>query len=73
MPKMAVEPGQLHRDNKQKSKNVQGQEMKMREMMITKKHRRVYHKIKQGQKRHSREVRLLLLIRSTIVRCRWRR
>uniref|UniRef100_A0A914XB30 BRCT domain-containing protein n=1 Tax=Plectus sambesii TaxID=2011161 RepID=A0A914XB30_9BILA len=55
-PQMAVEPGQLHRDNKQKSKNEEGQELKMREMMIAKKHRRVYHKIKRGTKRHAREV-----------------
>lgn len=56
---MRVEIGKTHRKNAQKELNEKGHNLKMREMMIAKKHRRVYHKIKRGIKRQAREVKAL--------------
>jgi len=50
----------LFKDNKQKELNEKGQNLKLREMMIPKKHRRVYKKIKFGEKRKAKEQRKLL-------------
>jgi pescadillo protein len=52
---MHVEMGQAYKENRQKLINQKGHDLKMREMMIPKKHRRVYKKIKYGQKRSLRE------------------
>lgn len=40
-------------------KHFKGHNLKMREMMIAKRYRRVYHKIKRGKKRQAREVNAL--------------
>uniref|UniRef100_A0A0N5AF18 Pescadillo homolog n=1 Tax=Syphacia muris TaxID=451379 RepID=A0A0N5AF18_9BILA len=56
---MHVEPGKTYRKNKQMEMDEKGHELKLREMMIAKRHRRVYHKIKRGIKRQAREVREL--------------
>lgn len=68
---MSVKTGKVFKENLQKKlnqvvslkfsttlkkyKSFQGQELKLREMMIPKKHRRVYKKIKYGQKRQASE------------------
>lgn len=57
--KARVEVGKTKKENLQKSLNEKGHDLKMREMMIPKKHRRVYYKIKRGIKRQAREVKSL--------------
>uniref|UniRef100_A0A914DNS5 Pescadillo homolog n=1 Tax=Acrobeloides nanus TaxID=290746 RepID=A0A914DNS5_9BILA len=52
---MSVKTGKVFKENLQKKLNQVGQELKLREMMIPKKHRRVYKKIKYGQKRQASE------------------
>ncbi len=56
---MRAVAGKFHRDNAQKRRNEEGEQLRMREMMIPKKQRRVYHKIRRGQKKQRREVRML--------------
>ncbi|KHN72215.1 Pescadillo -like protein [Toxocara canis] len=56
---MSVAVGKTHKENKQKQLNEEGQNLKLREMMIAKRYRRVYHKIKRGKKRRAREVNAL--------------
>jgi len=58
--------GKLHRDNAQKRRNETGEQLRMREMMIPKKQRRVYHKIRRGQKKQRREVNTLTTKRAHI-------
>ena len=53
---MAVETGKVFKKNKQKVLNEQGEQQKLKEMMIPKKHKRVYQKIKRGTKKKVREV-----------------
>ncbi|CAG9530602.1 unnamed protein product [Cercopithifilaria johnstoni] len=55
IPTMNVNKGQMHRENLQKKLNEEGHELKLREMLIPKKRRRVYSKIKRGIKRRIRE------------------
>lgn len=48
---MEVKKSRMHKENLQKKLNEQGHELKLREMLIPKKRRRVYAKIKRGIKR----------------------
>ncbi|VDK73210.1 unnamed protein product [Litomosoides sigmodontis] len=52
---MNVNKGRMHKENLQKKLNEEGHELKLREMLIPKKRRRVYSKIKRGIKRRIRE------------------
>uniref|UniRef100_A0A915B5U3 Pescadillo homolog n=1 Tax=Parascaris univalens TaxID=6257 RepID=A0A915B5U3_PARUN len=63
---MSVDIGKIHKENKQKKLNEEGHDLKMREMMIAKRYRRVYHKIKRGKKRQAREVTALKLKRAKL-------
>lgn len=56
---MKVTTGNVYRTNKQKEKNERGQEEKLKEMMIAKKHKRVYHKIKKGIKKKNTQVKAM--------------
>jgi len=58
-PKMFVLPSKVFNENKQKTADIEGQSLKLREMMLPKKHKRVYEKIKFGIKRKRREALLL--------------
>lgn len=53
---MKVEKGKLERIHKQKLLNDAGENKKLQEMMIPKKHRRVYQKILKKQKHVTNEV-----------------
>ncbi|KAK0416073.1 hypothetical protein QR680_012283 [Steinernema hermaphroditum] len=53
---MRVELGQTWQPNAQLAQNDVKHGLKLREMMIAKKHRRVYHKIKHGIEKKKREV-----------------
>ncbi|TKR76121.1 hypothetical protein L596_017313 [Steinernema carpocapsae] len=53
---MSVELGATWKPNAQLEQNTVGHDLKLREMMIAKKHRRVYHKIKHGIQKKKREV-----------------
>ncbi|MFH4980761.1 hypothetical protein AB6A40_007470 [Gnathostoma spinigerum] len=64
--KMSVELGRTHKKHKQKEINEKGHDLKLREMMIAKKHKRVYQKIKYGIKRKARENRQLAQKRAAI-------
>lgn len=61
-PKMKVERGKVEKIHKQKLLNDAGESKKLQEMMIPKKQRRVYHKIKKKQKHISNEVNFHYLI-----------
>ncbi|CAD5223340.1 unnamed protein product [Bursaphelenchus okinawaensis] len=54
---VAVKKGRVHKDNPQNKINQDGQELKMREMMIPKRFKRAYKKIKHGQQEKKKEVR----------------
>jgi len=54
-----VKAGKVFRENQQKLINEKGHDRKLREMMIPKKHRRVYKKIRFGEKRLAREAKKL--------------
>ncbi|VDN04935.1 unnamed protein product [Thelazia callipaeda] len=54
-PNMKVRKGRMHRENMQQKLNEQGHELKLREMLLPKKRKRVYSKIKRGIKRRVRE------------------
>lgn len=53
---MRVELGKTWRPNAQLEQNAVGHNLKLREMMLPKKNRRVYHKIKHGIQKKKREV-----------------
>jgi len=53
---MRVELGKTWRSNAQLDRNDVSSSLKMREMMIPKKQRRVYHKLKRGIDKKKREV-----------------
>uniref|UniRef100_A0A1I7VK08 Pescadillo homolog n=1 Tax=Loa loa TaxID=7209 RepID=A0A1I7VK08_LOALO len=55
VPTMNVNKGRMHKENLQKKLNEEGHELKLREMLIPKKRRRVYSKIKRGIKRRVHE------------------
>uniref|UniRef100_A0A0R3S3U6 Pescadillo homolog n=1 Tax=Elaeophora elaphi TaxID=1147741 RepID=A0A0R3S3U6_9BILA len=55
VPTMNVNKGRMHKENLQKKLNEEGHELKLREMLIPKKRRRVYSKIKRGIKRRIHE------------------
>jgi hypothetical protein len=55
-PAMRVKTAKPFKENQQKKINEKGHDLKLKEMMIPKKHRRVYQKIKFGIKRKSKEV-----------------
>uniref|UniRef100_A0AAF5PP75 Pescadillo homolog n=1 Tax=Wuchereria bancrofti TaxID=6293 RepID=A0AAF5PP75_WUCBA len=55
VPIMNVNKGRMHKENLQKKLNEEGHELKLREMLIPKKRRRVYSKIKRGIKRRVHE------------------
>lgn len=63
---MSVDVGKTHKENKQKKLNEEGHDLKMREMMIAKRYRRVYHKIKRGKKKQAREVNTLKMKRAKL-------
>ncbi|VDK62113.1 unnamed protein product [Onchocerca ochengi] len=52
---MNVSKGRMHKENLQKKLNEKGHELKLREMLIPKKRKRVYSKIKRGIKRRIHE------------------
>ncbi|VDP14173.1 unnamed protein product [Onchocerca flexuosa] len=52
---MNVNKGRMHKENLQKKLNEKGHELKLREMLIPKKRKRVYSKIKRGIKRRIHE------------------
>ncbi|KAK6743961.1 hypothetical protein RB195_010952 [Necator americanus] len=52
---MRVALGKMHKKNKQLEINEQHAQAKMREMMITKRHKRVYHSIRQKMKKNKSE------------------
>ncbi|KAM3723699.1 Pescadillo [Dirofilaria immitis] len=52
---MNVSKGRMHKENLQKKLNEKGHEIKLREMLIPKKRKRVYSKIKRGIKRRIHE------------------
>jgi len=56
---MKAVAGSTFRQNEQKRRNEEGEQLKMREMMIPKKRRRVYAKIKRGTKKRVRQTRAL--------------
>ncbi|CAJ0950766.1 unnamed protein product, partial [Mesorhabditis belari] len=56
---MSVETGKMHKKNAQKEINKKGEERKIRELMIKKKHKRVYDKLTKGIKRHRGEAKKL--------------
>ncbi|VDO34222.1 unnamed protein product [Brugia timori] len=55
VPIINVNKGRMHKENLQKKLNEKGHELKLREMLIPKKRRRVYSKIKRGIKRRVHE------------------
>ncbi|KAL4002586.1 Pescadillo N-terminus family protein [Acanthocheilonema viteae] len=55
VPTMNVNKGRMHKENLQKKLNEEGHKLKLREMLIPKKRRRVYSKIKRGIKRRIHE------------------
>lgn len=61
-----VKEGKSYRENPQEKINLAGQDLKLREMMIEKKHRRVYEKIKFGKKREAKEANKLEIKRKKI-------
>ncbi|KRZ63416.1 Pescadillo -like protein [Trichinella nativa] len=63
---LEVKPGVVHKDNRQKKLAEEKEELRLREMMIAKKYRRAYQKIRFGQKRQAKEVRKLVKKRKTI-------
>ena len=52
-----VKEGRVHKVHPQQTRNDEGAQLKLREMLIPKKHKRAYEKIKFGQKRQKREAR----------------
>lgn len=52
---MQAKVGRMSKKNKQKEINLKGEQLKMREMMLAKKHIRVYNKIKKGVRRNRAE------------------
>ncbi|KRZ34234.1 Pescadillo -like protein [Trichinella pseudospiralis] len=63
---LEVKPGVVHKENGQKKLAEEKEELKLREMMIAKKYRRAYQKMKFGQKRQAKEVRKLVKKRKMI-------
>jgi len=64
---MRVELGKTWRPNAQLEQNAVGHNLKLREMMLPKKNRRVYHKIKHGIQKKKREVNTLTNKRQTLL------
>ncbi|CAD5233003.1 unnamed protein product [Bursaphelenchus xylophilus] len=60
-----VKKGRVHRENPQQKINEEGHDLKMREMMIPKRFKRAYKKIKHGQKEKKKEVRKMHAKRQT--------
>jgi pescadillo protein len=56
---MRVEAGRTYKENPQRKINEEGHNLKLKEMLIAKKYRRAYKKIKFGMKREKRETRKL--------------
>uniref|UniRef100_A0A915PI92 Pescadillo homolog n=1 Tax=Setaria digitata TaxID=48799 RepID=A0A915PI92_9BILA len=56
---MDVNKGQMHKENLQKKLNEAGHELKLREMLIPKKRKRVYSKIKRGIRRRVHDEKML--------------
>ena len=61
-PTMQVKEGRADGPNAHRRVAEQAEERKLQEMLIAKKHRRAYQKIKFGQKRKAKEVSLLKLL-----------
>uniref|UniRef100_A0A914GZ88 Pescadillo homolog n=1 Tax=Globodera rostochiensis TaxID=31243 RepID=A0A914GZ88_GLORO len=65
---MAVQKSKVHKESRQKQINAEGHNLKLREMMVAKKHRRVYGKIKYGLKRKAQEANKLAEKRAKLTR-----
>ncbi|KAI6194624.1 Pescadillo-like protein [Aphelenchoides besseyi] len=55
-----VKEGNVHKVHPQQVRNEAGQQLKLKEMLIAKRHRRAYEKIKFGEKRKKKELRKLV-------------
>uniref|UniRef100_A0A915LED7 Pescadillo homolog n=1 Tax=Meloidogyne javanica TaxID=6303 RepID=A0A915LED7_MELJA len=51
---MSVQKSRIYKESEQKKINEEGHNLKLREMMIPKKHKRIYEKLKRGTKRRAR-------------------
>ncbi|KAL7075437.1 hypothetical protein ACQ4LE_004936 [Meloidogyne hapla] len=51
---MSVQTSKIYKESEQKKINEEGHNLKLREMMIPKKHKRIYEKLKRGTKRRAR-------------------
>ncbi|KAI6183837.1 Pescadillo-like protein [Aphelenchoides bicaudatus] len=61
-----VKEGQAHKVNQQHTRNEEAHQLKLKEMLIPKRHRRPYKKIKFGEKRQQKEVRKMIEKRKKI-------
>lgn len=61
-----VKEGKVYKVNQQHVRNEEAHQLKLKEMLITKRHRRPYEKIKFGQKRQQKEVRKMIEKRKKI-------
>lgn len=55
-----VKQGKVHKVHPQQARNEEAHQLKLKEMLIPKRHRRPYEKIKFGKKRQEKEVRKMI-------------